>query len=45
MKLYERGLYGTGAAWKDQKGTTEMPVDRKMKRGNFEYLYSDKAAC
>ena len=22
-----------------------MPVDRKMKRGNFEYLYSDKAAC
>ena len=23
----------------------EMPVDRKMKRGDFEYLYFDKLAC
>ena len=23
----------------------EMPDDRKMKRGDFEYLYSDKVAC
>ena len=22
-----------------------MPVDRKMKNGDFEYLYSDKVAC
>ena len=23
----------------------EMPVDRKMKRDDFKYLYSDKVAC
>ena len=41
-KLYERDLYGIENARKDRKG---MPVNRKMKRGNFEYLYFEKVAC
>ena len=44
MKHYERGLHGIGTARKDRKGMLEMPVDRKMKRGDFEYLYSDEVA-
>ena len=44
-KLYERGLYGIGNAQKDMKGMPEMPFKRKMKRGDFEYLYFDKVAC
>ena len=45
MKLYERGLYGIGTAQKNRKGMRGMSVDRKMKRGDFEYLYSNKVAC
>ena len=45
MKLYETGFYGIGTVGKDRKGMPEMPVDRKMKRGDFEYLYSDNVAC
>ena len=30
---------------KDRKEMPEMPADRKVKRGDFEYLYSDKVAC
>ena len=44
VKLYERGLYGIGTARKGRKGMLEMFVDRKMKRGDFEYFYSDKVA-
>ena len=44
-KLYERDLYGIDNARKDRKGMLEMPVNRKMKRGNFEYLYFEKVAC
>ena len=28
----------------DRKAIWEMPVDRKTKRDDFEYLYSDKVA-
>ena len=45
VKLYEGGLYGNGTARKDRKGMLEIPVDRKMKRGDFENLYSEKVAC
>ena len=45
VKVYEKGLYGTDTAWNDRKGMPEMPVDRKMKRGNFEYLYSNQVSC
>ena len=38
VKLHEKGLYGISTAQKDRKGTPETPVDRKMKRGDFEYL-------
>ena len=44
VKLYERGLYGIGIAQKDREGMLEIPVDRRMKRGDFEYLYSNKVA-
>ena len=42
MNLYERGLYGIGTAQRDKKG---MLDEERMKRGDFEYLYSDKVAC
>ena len=45
VKLYERGLYGIGTAWKDKKGMPEMPVEKKISRSHFKYLYSDKVAC
>ena len=45
VKLYERSLYGIGTTRKDRKGMPEMPFDRKMKRSEFEWLYSDKVAC
>ena len=45
VKLYERGLYGIGTAWKDRKRMPEMPFDRQIKRADFEYLYSDKIVC
>ena len=45
VKLYERSLYGIGTTRKDRKGMQEMPFDRKMKRSDFEWLYSDKVAC
>ena len=38
-----RGRIGT--ARKDRKGLLEMPVNKKMKIGDFEYFYSDKVAC
>ena len=44
-KLYERDLYGIDNARKDRRGMLEMPVNRKMKRGNFEYLYFKTVAC
>ena len=44
-KVYERGLYFIGTAWKDRIGMPEMPFDRKTKSGDFEYFYSDKVAC
>ena len=45
MKLCERGKYGIGTARKDRKEMPEMPVDRQVKRDDFEFLYSDKVAC
>lgn len=42
MELYERRLYGIGTVRKDRKGIPEMLIDRRMKRGDFEYLYSDE---
>ena len=42
VELYERRLYGIGTAGKDRKRIPEMPIDRRMKRGDFEYLYSDE---
>ena len=30
---------------KDKKKMPKIPVDRKMKRDNFEYLHSNKLAC
>ena len=44
VKLYERGLYGIGTAQKDTERMLEIPVDIRMKRGDFEYLYSNKVA-
>ena len=45
VKLYERDLNGIDTAQKDRKGMPVMPVGRKKKRGDFEYLYSNKVAC
>ena len=45
VKLFEKGLYGIGTARKDRKGMPEMPNDKKMCRGDFEYQYSDKVGC
>ena len=42
MKFFERGLFGNDTARKDRKGMPKIPVDQKMKRGNFEYLYFNK---
>ena len=42
VKLYEKGLYGT--AWKDTKGMLEKPLERKMKRADFGYWYSNIVA-
>ena len=44
-KLYDRGLYGVGTARKDRLGMPKMVVDRKMRRGDHNYMYSDKVAC
>ena len=44
VKLYESCLYGIGTAQKDRKGMLEMLVDRKVKRGDFKYLYSNAIA-
>ena len=43
-KLYDRGLYEVGTARKDRVGMPEMTTDRKMKRGDHDYMYSDKVA-
>ena len=40
-----RSLYRVGTAEKDRKGMPEKPVDRNMKRDDFEYYHSDKGAC
>ena len=45
VKLCERGKYGIGTARKDRKEMPEIPVDRQVKRDDFEFLYSDKVAC
>ena len=45
VKLYERSLHGIGTTRKDRKGMSQMSFDRKMKRSDFEWLYSDKVAC
>ena len=42
VKLYEKGLYGT--ARKDMKGMLEKHLDRKMKRADFGYWYSNIVA-
>ena len=42
VKLYEKGLYGT--ARKDMKGMLEKQLDRKMKRADFGYWYSNIVA-
>ena len=44
MKLFEGGLFGNDTARKERKGMPKIPVDQKMKRGDFEYLYFDKVA-
>ena len=44
-KLYDRGLYGVATARKDRVGMPEMTADRKMKRGDHDYMHSDKVAC
>ena len=44
-KLYDRGLYGVGTSRKDRVGMPEMMVDRKMRRGDHDYMYSDKVGC
>ena len=44
-KLYDRGLCGVGATRKDRVGMPEMTADRKMRRGDHDYMYSDKVAC
>ena len=36
---------GLVTSLKDKKGMLEMPVVRKIKRDDFEYLYSDKVVC
>ena len=44
-KLYDQDLYGAGTA---KKGRVRMPkttADRKMRRGDHDYMYSNKVAC
>ena len=36
VNLYERGLYGIGNAQNYKKRMPEIPVDKKMKRGDSE---------
>ena len=38
-KLYDRGLCEVGAARKDRVGMPEMRADRKMRRGDHDYMY------
>ena len=45
MKFYEGGLYDIGTVQKNRKGMQQMPVERKIKRDDFEHLYSDKVPC
>ena len=42
MRRYDRDLYGICNSQKDRKGMREMPVDRKMKAGDSQYLSSEK---
>ena len=44
-KLYDRGLFGVGTARKNRVRMPKMVVDRKMRRGDHNYMYSDKVAC
>lgn len=45
VKLYDRKLYGIGTARKDRKGMPNLMQDKKMKRGDFEFQFSDKVGC
>ena len=45
MKFYEGGLYDIGTVQKNRKGMQQMPVERKIKRDDFEHLYSNKVPC
>ena len=44
-KLYDRRLHGVGTARKDRVGMPEMTTDRKMRRGDHDYMHSDKVVC
>ena len=37
-----RGLYDIFTTQIDKKGMSEMPVNQKMRRGDFKYLYSNE---
>ena len=45
MKFYEGGLYDIGTVQKNRRGMQQMPVERKIKRDDFEHLYSNKVPC
>ena len=38
-------LHGVGTARKDRVGMPEMTADRKMRRGDHDYMHSDKVVC
>ena len=44
-KLYDRRSYGVGTARKDKVEMPQMTEDRKMRRGDHDYMYSEKVAC
>ena len=45
IKLFEKCLYGIGAARMDRKGIPKRKPDKQMKWGDHEYQFTDKVAC
>ena len=44
-KLFKKGIYGVGTAQSNRRGMSELPSDKKMKRGDSGYQFSTDVGC
>ena len=43
--LLDKGIYGIGTVRKNRKNMPEMPADKGMVRGDYEFQYSKNLVC